>query len=131
MANPMGISMGSFLSGQLEPKYHFNANQEWASINAWGPTNLLMEAGNNLIFTGLEQSNFELNLVVNIEQPEMRMELTAQPINKDNEPTKGTSAKKGRKSGGPGKGKAKVIPTGHKNTPKGIWIKRSNFLAEG
>lgn len=131
LVNPMGISMGPFLNNQMEPYYQLNNNQQWVNTSTRGLTPSPMDACNNFLLPNPQQPTNESIGVVNPEVPEGGLLIPIQPVKLGSEPVKSLIPKKGRRSGGQGKGKNKVTPTSNKATPKGIWIKRSSLALEG
>lgn len=129
-ANSMAISIGPFFGGQFEPVYQFNPGQEWPNINVWGPPALPCDAGPNIIMGDMQQSPADQNIILSGES-QGGIVISEKPSNKGKEATKEISLRKGRRSTGAGKGKAKATTIGHKNVPKTIWIKRASGVSEG
>lgn len=130
MTNTMGISMGPFVSGNAETFYHFSVCQDGFNINAWGPPVLPIDAGPNFMFGGFHQGEEQMS-VLSGGQAGGVIPANMQLSTKGKDPVKEGSTRKERKHTTSDKGKVKVIATGHKNSPKKIWIKRGSLVMEG
>lgn len=120
-----GITLGPFPNNPMEAVMQYNSCQEWANYSAWGPSIVPLDAGTNALICGVQQMS-ELALPAQPECTEERnFVLGGQIRSKNKDVMRGPEKKKTRKSFAASRGKAKVIPTGHKTPPKAIWVKRS------
>lgn len=130
VATAMGVSMGPFISGPVDPLLQFNSCQEWSNLNTWGSSTVPFDAGTNVVVCGTQ-------LMENEQRGGQSEYIGARMIMAETLPSpKGKkiameeSGKKGRRAPVAGRGKARAIQAGHKKAPKTIWIKRGGGEVE-
>lgn len=111
--------------------YHYNANQDWSNINCWGSPFFPMDAGQGVVIGGLHNFFPEQSLTLNMEQPTQAAPDHTFGSVKGKEIMQEELEKKGKKATGRGRGKAKLIPTSHKTSPKSSQQKRGGVSTKG
>lgn len=96
----------------------------------WGSTVVPFDAGTNMIVSGSHLTEEEQRGGQIEELGGALTVQTPQPQNKGKEIVKESNARKGRRTSGVGRGKAKTPQASPKSTPKAIWIKRGGGDSE-
>lgn len=135
--NPLNLAtrLGSEFPIQSNPPmevvYHLNNNTDWTNINMWGTPFLPLNASAGIMIGGhnYNYNNAEQISMMSLEAKNSMADGSPQ-LSKGKEIVQEVMEKNGRKSAGRGKGKQKIIATGHKATPKAKWLKRGEAATE-
>lgn len=93
----MGVNLGTYYEGQMDPVYNFNTNVEWVNSNTWPPYLLPYDAGASEGVGGTNYPCCESDGSMRMEAPVTILPISAPPIRKGKEPSRKAATKKSRK----------------------------------
>lgn len=123
-------NVGPQFSSLLEPFYHCSTNQEWANFNYLSSSLIPVYAGDSVLVEGQQQDNLEHNYLLNLDHANKGVTISTQSSTKGKAIVPNVGSKKGKKQVAVNKGKTKVIATGHKLSPKKMWMKRGGITID-
>lgn len=118
LVSSIGLNQVIYINSPMEPLYNFNCNKDWANVSLWGTFFLPADIGPHVISSGLQLHNEELSPSIFTEQGSGMIVASTQSSSKCKDIVQKESNKKGKKSIGKGRGKAKMIATDHKASQK-------------